>query len=494
MKNLLSNIYVVLTILIFSSCSQDFIELAPESSRSVEGFYNSEEQIEQALGGVYDGLQRTQTGIATMLLKEQRSDNTFQQTLFYNYHSILHFTETSDNTQLYPLWSNLYDAIYRCNIFLEKIDPIDFMDAAAKDVMIGEVKTIRALLYFDLVRYFGGVPLVTTPLTIDESLTIARSPIEDVYQLIISDLQDAILALPASFDSSNKGRVTIFAAKALLGKVHVTRSGYPLNLNEWSQAKDLFEDVIASGQFEFLENYNDVFDIVNDNGPQSVFYVQYNSGALGEGNPMPRLHAPNNIDKNDPVMGIASGGSPQSPIVSDDLIAQFEEGDLRLEKTVQFEWLQNDGTIHTIPFCKKFVSGGVGPQNNWDINWPIIRYTEVLMLYAETLNELGYEADGMAFQILNDVRVRAGLTPRSAVDVPDQQAFRDWVINERRFEFAFENIRWHDLVRTDRALDVMQEFLSPYSLNGNVTRERYVYPIPSRVIQTSPLITQNPGF
>ncbi|MCB0686689.1 MAG: RagB/SusD family nutrient uptake outer membrane protein [Saprospiraceae bacterium] len=490
----IANIYLVAVVLLLASCSQEFIELAPVSSRSVEGFYKSEEQLQQALAGVYDGLQQSQTGAAVMLLKEERSDNTFQQTLLYNYLTIVHFTESSDNIRLYPVWSTLYEAIYRCNIFLQKIQPVEFMEASEKAAMIGEAKTIRALLYFDLVRYFGGVPVVTTPLTISESLTIGRASIEEVYQLIVEDLDDAVASLPNQYDGSNTGRITVFAAKALLGKVYVTRSGYPLNLDEWGKARDLFEDVISSGQFEFFENYDDIFDIINDNGKQSVFYVQFNAGALGEGNPMPRIHAPGNIDRNNPELGVISGGSSDSPFISDDLIMKFEEGDVRLSKTIQFEWLQNDGTMQTRPFCKKFGSGGIGPQNNWDINWPVIRYTEVLMLYAEALNELGYQTDGMAFQILNDVRRRAGLEVKTAADIPDQQSFRDWILDERRFEFAFENLRWFDLVRTDRGYDVMHEFLSPYHLEGNVTREKYLFPIPSRVIQTNPLITQNPGF
>src|SRR5690606_24734960 len=103
-----------------------------------------------------------------------------------------------------------------------------------------------------------------------------------------------------------------------------------------------------------------------------------------------------------------------------------------------------------------------GEKRPVGINWPVIRYTDVLMMYAEAKNELDYIPDGEAFNILNDVRIRAGLNPKTSAEITDQQSFREWVLEERRFEFAFEHLRWHDLVRTDQALPIMQDFLRDY--------------------------------
>lgn len=489
--------YLLLYIIFFLSlsCSENFLDLAPISGRSVDGFYKDESELQQALIGVYDGLQSTQTPTFSMLLKEQRSDNSFQQSLSYSFHDILHFAETADNTQLYPAWSSLYKAIYRCNIFLSKIDGVTFEIDEIKQQVKGEAKAVRALMYFDLVRYFGGVPIVISPVTIDESFELKRSSVDDVYQQIITDLQDASSSLPGSYSGNEVGRIDRFAAKALLGRVYLTRSGYPLNTGEWDKARDLFKEVMESGKYEFYEEYSDIFDEGNDNGKQSVWAVQYNANVLGEGNPIPTNQAPNNIDRNDPELGISSGGSPLSPQVSEDLIESYEPGDKRLDYTIQFSWLQNDGRlIEDNPFSRKFAYGTSGAQNTWNINWPVIRYTDVLLMYAETLNEIGYSPDGEAFEIINRVRTRAGLNPITSADVPDQASFRDWLIGERRVEFAFEHLRWFDLVRTDRALPVMQNLLGQYGLGANVNRDRYIYPIPSRVIQTNPLITQNPGY
>ncbi|EPR70900.1 putative nutrient binding outer membrane protein [Cyclobacterium qasimii M12-11B] len=221
--------------------------------------------------GVYDGLQSTQTSVYAMLMKEQRSDNTFQQSLLYNFHSIIHFNESPENTQLYPAWSDLFESIYRCNIFLEKIEGVSFEDDQLKEQMKAETKVIRALFYFDLVRYFGGVPIVTKPLSITESLQYERNSIDEVYAAIIADLEEAAATLPQTYSSQDVGRITSLAAKALLGKVYLTKSGYPLNSGEWEKAKVLLEEVINSGQFEFFPQYSDVFNIANDNGKQYVF-------------------------------------------------------------------------------------------------------------------------------------------------------------------------------------------------------------------------------
>jgi hypothetical protein len=151
--------------------------------------------------------------------------------------------------------------------------------------------------------------------------------------------------------------------------------------------------------------------------------------------------------------------------------------------------------ISTLPTCQKYQNGPVSAASDWDIDWIALSYTDILMMYAECLNELGYSSGGEAFTILNDVRQRAGLAKKTAADVPDQQSFRLWMEQERRHEFCFENLRWFDLVRTDRALDVMKAFLGQYGLEANLkSRDQYLYPIPQTIIDVTPIIDQNPGY
>ena len=249
MKSLKYFLSLTIAVVFATSCSGDFLNLSPISSRNVEDFYSNEEELNQALVGIYDVLQSTKTSYPAQLLSEERSDNSHQTQLLYDHRSILHFNTTGDNTQLEPIWTDLYSGIYRCNIFLEKIEGIEFENEVNKDRMIGEAKFIRALHYFDLVRYFGGVPTSTSTLTIDEAFEKGRDTIEGVYEIILADLQDAISKLPETYAGEDVGRATSHAARALLAKVYITRSGYPLETNEWQQALDLLEVIIQSGQF-----------------------------------------------------------------------------------------------------------------------------------------------------------------------------------------------------------------------------------------------------
>jgi hypothetical protein len=151
--------------------------------------------------------------------------------------------------------------------------------------------------------------------------------------------------------------------------------------------------------------------------------------------------------------------------------------------------------ITTLPTSQKYQNGTVAAANDWDIDWIALSYTDVLMMYAECLNEIGYQPNGEAFKILNDVRKRAGLPEKTAADVPNQASYRLWMEAERRSEFCFENLRWFDLVRTDRALDVMKTFLGKYGLANNIkSRDQYLYPIPQSVRDNTPNIEQNPGY
>lgn len=489
--------YICIGMMFISSCSEDFINLSPISNKSADGLFETEEGFEQAVIGAYDGLQRAAvTAEFPAILSEQRSDNSFQDQVVSSNNdlSVTKFTVSSANPLLNQAWSQLYTVINRCNNVLVHLDDIE-LDAAKKDQYTGEVKFIRALMYFDLVRYFGDVPLVTSTLSISEALDVLRSSVEDVYAVIIEDLEDAIDKLPASYASAEVGRATTYAAQGLLGRVYMTRSGYPLQTNEWTKARDLFQGIIQSGAFNFAENYADNFDVANENGGESVFSIQFKAGVDGEGNPIPTRNAPNLIDKEDPL-GLPFGGSPSGIWVSEDFINSFEAEDVRLSESVRLEWRHTDGSLRTDElWSQKFVSGTPVNANDWDINWPVIRYTDVMMMYAEALNELGYAPDGEAFDIINQVRTRAGLLPKTSTDVPNQQAFRLWIEEERRHEFAFENLRWHDLVRTDRALDVMKSFLSNYGLQNNVkSKDQYIYPIPLREMEVNPMLSQNPGY
>lgn len=478
--------------MLLSACSK--LELVPISQKSVENFYKTPTDINQAVIGCYNGLRTVWvTAQSSYMLTESRSDNAFQGTA-YDDGPICRWQETPDLPTLFTAWSTYYTDINRCNRILESVGNVTLPDSL-KNQYTGEAKFARAMFYFDLVRLFGGVPIVTATISLGESYKVSRASVQETYDLIVGDLKDAASLLPDTYASTDNGRATKWAAKAYLGKVYLFRSGFPLNKGEWDLARQAFSEVIGSHKFQFFTNYADIYSFTNESKAQQVFSIQFKAGADGNGNPFPTRNAPNDIIPGTVAQGgIPFGGSPFNLFVSADLVNSFEPGDLRKSVAIRQSYVnKGNQTITTVPFCQKYQNGTVAALNDWDIDWIAMSYTDVLMMYAECLNELGYVPDGEAFQVLNDVRQRAGLAAKTSTDVPDQTAFRLWMEKERRWELCFENVRWFDLVRTDRALAVMKAFLTQYGMGDNVvSKDQYIYPIPQTVIDVSPIITQNP--
>lgn len=490
----------ILTILGSIAClfstSCDKLDLIPISTKSVEGFYTNEQEIQQAVNACYNTL-------ATLLvqttysywLSEARSDNTFQG-MGYDDGPISRFTETATLPTLSTVWRDHYYLVFQCNKILEAISKVDLEESAGKQFE-GEARFFRALSYFNLVRYFGDVPVITKSLSLGEGYEVTRDPVAEVYLQIEADLTAASGLLPAEYPANQAGRPTSWAAKGMLGKVYVFESGYPLKLDKWESARMLFKEIIESGKFSFLDNYADIFRYENENGPQSLFSIKFVSGA-SNGNRYPTRNAPNDI-ANRPLDegGVPFGGSPNNIFISDDFLNSFEPGDLRKESAVQFEWRDRSGNLRTdLPFVKKYLNGPItSGGGDWDIDWIVLRYTEILLLYAETLNEIGPGRNEEALTILNRVRTRANLPPLTSSEVADQEKFRRKMETERRHEFCFENIRWFDLVRTDRAITVMSDFLKQYGLDANFPdRNKYLFPIPQKEINMNLRLTQNPGY
>jgi hypothetical protein len=226
----------------------------------------------------------------------------------------------------------------------------------------------------------------------------------------------------------------------------------------------------------------------NKNNKEAIFDVQYRSGGIGQGNPWPNSFAPQNSGS----AVIPFGGSGNN-VPTDDLVNDYEAGDQRKGATIATSYVNASGV--TIPgnFVKKYYDVPTVANDNGN-NIPIIRYADVILMYAECLNEAGYVAGGDAFTYLNEVRDRAGLDDLTAAEVPDQTAFRLAMEHERRVEFAFENLRWYDLVRTDRAIPVINGKSTQINLVNPVTPQNQVFPIPQSQIDINKTkITQNEG-
>lgn len=466
-------IFFIAIIGLFSSCSEDEIQLSPISQRSTGDFYNTPDEIEQAVVAVYDGLQSIgQYGEYFIYLMEVRSDNSRQQSTTSSggvFGDIELFRMEANSNVVDLVWQDCYQGIQRCNILLNRIESV--ANNVNKDVQIGETKFIRALTYFNLVRLFGDVPLVTIEYNDSfEAFDLGRTPKAEVYTQIVKDLTEAAFTL--GDEALRPGGATKNAAYALLGKVHLTLGNMPEAISE-------LRNVSAT----LLPNFADNFGVENENSEESLFEIQFKKGGIGEGSPYANLFAP--FGATELVGGI--GTTMGTNIPTQDLYNSYEVNDLRRDATI--------GTASTgIFYTKKYVDT---PTLNRDAenNFIVLRYADVVLMLAEALNEESYLVDGEAFDLLNSIRNRAGIASLTSAELVDQSSFREAVLNERQWELAFENHRWFDLVRTNKAIEVMNAHTSETGTIETVTTEKLVFPIPqSQIDATNGTIGPNPGY
>lgn len=477
MKKIQKIIPVLLTVFLFLSCTDDFINIPPKSEVTVENFYKTENDLEQAVTAAYAALQSdNQYRLNFLYLMEVRSDNSYYEDITQtNVSDFDFFREATNNTVLDNTWKTCYIGIQRCNIVLNRIDAIA-MDENKKTIRKGEVKFIRALTYFNMVRMWGELPIVLEEIDNPfNSYSHTRQPVTEVYEAIINDLEEAIEALPVN--QNEIGRVTKGAALTLLGKVYLTRE-------DWGNAIVTLKQVESIG-YQILPNYAAVFDAENENNQESIFEIQFASGFDGEGSLFMRAHTP---DGNTTLLsGVTAGVGFNIP--TQDLFDAYSDSDLR--KSVSVSQLPSpDGRFYT----KKFNAIPSIP-NDEDNNFMVLRYADVLLMLAEALNEQGYIPNGEAFGYLNTIRQRAGLSVLTDMNLTNQELFREAVLKERRLEFAFENQRWFDLVRTRKAVEVMSEYVE---IRGPllVGSKHFLYAIPQAQIDimNNPNFKQNPGY
>ena len=382
-------------------------------------------------------------------------------------------------------WKAAYKVINRTNTVLGRIDGIEINAELANRYKL-ECKFIRALMYFNLVRVYGDVPLVLKEISISESYEILREPKENVYNQIIADLKEA-QGLPVSYSTAEDGRATQGAAKALLADVYMT-------LHKYTEAETILAEIINSGRYSLLENtpgslnidgYKNVFSPVNHNSKEGIFEIQFLKGGYGEGSNYANNFAPENSGTN----VVAVGGTGGNNIPEMDIYNAYEEGDLRRDFSMSLGYYDNRKNNEWVEsrYVCKFMD--VPYQNNdASNNYPVIRYADVILMYAEALNQNGKTAE--ACKYLNMTRRRGfgyQTTETSPVDLQttDKAQFALMVEQERRVELAFENHRWFDLIRTGRAVEVMKS--KGFSLNET----NLICPIPQKQIDVNPKLTQN---
>ena len=503
-------LFTIAVSLFISSCSKDLNQV-PISQGTTETFYQSPSDFIQGVNAVYNNLRSYPDRLLN--LSEIRSDNIYGVSVAVrDWDPINNFSPgIASNTYVEEAWNTDFNGIFRANTLLEQIDKNgSYIGSLPLQTRLqAEARFLRAFYYFDLVRYYGKVPVIDHAVLVPEAVNVPRSPVADVYKLVISDLQFAIANLPASYTGVDVGRATKYAAEATLALVYMTRSGPTYNIEgpgiasgEWALALPLLNDVIASGLFAFDPNYANIFSYSNQSpvpagNKEAVFDVMYAKGLSGTastyGATYPWGLTPNGyfISKGDKL----SNGSLEIIPVSNDLVSSYPTGDLRKTQNIVTTGYTNAGSTENRPFFKKYLDITQIPTTSrfdWGINYIAIRYTDILMLKAEcVLNGAPGSPSTDVDAVVNRVRARAGLTPVSNVSA-------DQLLEERRREFADEGTRWFDLQRSGKLLTIMNGWIAREDAQkriNQVSPNYIIYPVPQSQLDAAPgLYTQNPGY
>ncbi len=467
------------------SCSDDFIDV-PSNDPNSEEFFNSEEDYQNALIAAYDLLQSSYLNV---MLGEIASDNTLaggeSASDVLGIQQIDDMIHTSENVELRSIWGWMYAGVNRANFIMEFKDKTEF---TGKDEVIGQTRFLRAYYYFELVKWFGDVPLVVdTRIEFGDQFEVDRTPKAQVYAQIEEDLQFAAANLPAS--QADIGRVTKGAAQALLGKVLLYQ-------DKFNESAEILETVINSGPYSLIADYSTMFENDNENNAESVFEVQYTDvqgagfGCLqcSEGNVAVGFNGIRSY--NGPLF--ESGFSFNVP--TQEVVDEFENGDARKDIAILDidAWAALTGATfvtgyeHTGYYNRKYIARQ-GDLNTGDANltnpnnYRSIRFADVLLMAAEALNRGGIN-DSRARTYLNRVRLRAELPEVTSAG----SSLTTAIYHERRVELVGEGHHFFDLVRTNRASG---------QIDGFVAGKHELFPIPAIEIElTGNRWAQNPGY
>lgn len=477
-KHILASILIVAASL--SACD-NFLELNPEHQISNNSFYQNQNDFERALLGAYSSFRGLYSGSAILYAAELRTDN-----------AEIHWTSpstdemqfeqnalTSTNGTVRGIWNTCLRTISRCNTILNRIENIEF-DEQAKNKIIGETKFLRAFSYFYMVQLFGEVPVTAAEFSSPEQIAeadLTRKPIETVYQVIVDDLTSAESLLPSTLNG-DKTRASIGTVKTLLGKVYLTRGNFDAAATELSE-------VITAGQYRLHADYGALFSEGNNNLEESILEIQYLRGR-DLGNNYSALFTPA-ITSMAIFPNNLQGSGRITPSLN--LFNAYEEGDGRKAVSVNDSVPLINGNKTYARYAMKFVDWDAVATSDGAITFTVLRYADVLLMYAEALNGLDRTDDALAE--INKVRDRVGL---GDLDGLDKQTCAQAVENERRVEFAFEGHRWFDLLRSGHTREVVNAYYAGKNQNFSVEEYELLFPIPLAEIELNDDLTQNEDY
>jgi starch-binding outer membrane protein, SusD/RagB family len=480
--------YIIFFILTFStliSC-QSFLEETPEDFLGGDNFYKNEADASIGLNGIFGQLQ-SQTYYQRTVWSVLELTGDYLQSALVNAprQELEQYTYTSTNAEINNWWVSSYSLINRANDLIEKVPAIKFQDEAKKNNIMGNARFLRALAYFDLVRSFGEVPLILETIKgPNDNMKPSRSPIAEVYQQIIEDLEFAEKncfeekAIPAG----EKGRVSSGAATSLLAKVYLTRASTPAaEAGDNQAALDACNRVIALNTYA-LQEYTSIFSPDKENWsnatPEHIFEVQFDLPPH-IGNIIIQMQYPTNGES---LPGKAGAGSFK---VNPKFVESYAVEDIR--KSWNIGQVNSAGNYFFYKYRDPQRQG-----NNSRVNFIVLRFADVLLMRSEALNNIN-PADEAKLTDINKVRERAGLTGAMQLkmeDVASKEAFANAIAMERAWELCLEGHRRFDLLRLGLLKEYQQKFYS-----RTIEDNYLLFPIPSTETTLNPnLLPNNPGF
>ncbi len=480
-----------------TGCS-DFLDESDPSNFTVENYFTKPEHARSSVNAIYANLRvpmGSGFGGGTWMMTEFATGlaaTDLGQAV--NSYFVKDLRNTSDNGYGQSYWQFYYKGIANANLSIAKIPGIS-MDAAEAKRLMGEAYFLRAFYYFNLVQMFGNIPLILEPVDLQsEQLRPSAAAPEEVYNRIVEDLKTAEAAGLPMTDVS--GKVSTGAVKSLLAKVYLTMAGYPLQKGAayYDLAAKKAEEVIDSKQFKLFASYDDLHNPAKKNVEENIFMIQFKTQILPSNWQVSIIPYNKNISAySDETGGIYATG---------DFVKSYEAGDLRAkEKQFFFTKFTNESDrskevdLGGYFIYKHFDNVAQTSSANSDLNWSVIRYADVLLMYAEASNEVAGPS-AKAYEAVNAIRTRAQLPALAGLT---KDTFREAVWAERWHELCFENITWFDMARLRKAYNVTTKKFENYvghkfSYGPTLTERELLFPIPTAEIRNNTNLDQNKGY
>ena len=500
---------VLLTMMVFGTGCKKFLEEQDPSNLSPDTYYTIPEHAEAALAAAYAQTRFIGSGagifvanfsmleVVTGTAKTETGQNS-------DLNNLIGLQYNGDNLLIRNWWNGLYSVIAQTNLVLEKVPAISPMDETRKAQILGEARFLRAWAYFYLVRLYGDVPLITAPQTAtSENFLPARASSEEVYAVIVDDLKQGEAAGLPWQDAS--GRASRAAVKSLLSKVYLTMAGFPLNKGAeyYRLAATTAKDVIDNAGISLFPTYADLHSLAQENKGEHIFQIQYLASVAG--NPMQQLLLPNfkNVSAYSDEVG--------STVPTSQFYNSYEPNDLRAKDREGFFYTSyydgGNGALKNLnaPYIFKHFdvvangTAGTAGTTQSDLNWPQIRYADVLLVYAEAQNRADGSPNAQAYEALNSIRRRAQIPVLSGLN---QTQFEEAVWRERWHELCYEGVTWFDMVRLrkvyNEATNGFDNFVGhkfPDNPTIVLAEKHLLFPLPTAEMRNNPNLTpQNPGY